>query len=128
MVRGTLGGAVVVTAVILSVVAGPLVGGVFAAAPAVWSSSLYVTYRTQGVKFTRSLTWPFMQTGILTVIPYAISARYFFSVEGVGWGTILAYLCMSPFAYVAWQVTNIRKNDDKIESTAHESMPTKPAN
>jgi len=108
--RGVLGGSVVAMAVILSAVAGPLVGGVFAAAPAVWSSSLYVTNRAQGVQFSRSLTWPFMQTGILTVIPYAIAARYFFSVAGVWWGTLLAYLCMSPFAYVAWRLTNERKN------------------
>jgi len=106
--RGALGGSVVATAVILSAVAGPLVGGVFAAAPAVWSSSLYVTNRAQGVQFTRALTWPFMQTGILTVIPYAIAARYFFSATGVWWGTLLAYLCISPFAYVAWWLTNQR--------------------
>jgi Protein of unknown function (DUF3147) len=108
ILRGTLGGSVVAAAVILSAVAGPLVGGVFAAAPAVWSSSIYVTNQAHGVQFTRSLTWPFMQTGILTVIPYAIAARYFFSVEGVLWGTILAYVCMSPFAYVAWWLTNRR--------------------
>ena len=127
LLRGTLGGSVVATAVILSAVAGPLVGGVFAAAPAVWSSSLYVTNRAQGVQFTRSLTWPFMQTGILTVIPYAIAARYFFSVTGVWWGTLLAYLCMSPFAFVAWWLTNQRRRSgDYPGLPSDERPPAKP--
>jgi hypothetical protein len=110
ILRGILGGLVVAAVVVLSAVAGPLVGGVFAAAPAVWSSSIYVTNRVRGVQFTRSLTWPFMQTGILTVIPYAVAAWYLFSIVGVLWGTLLAYLCMSPFAYAAWWVTNERKS------------------
>ena len=128
ILRGTLGGLVVTTAVILSSAAGPLVGGVFSAAPAVWSSSIYVTNRIQGVQFTRSLTWPFMLTGILTVIPYAVAARYLFTVAGVWWGTILAYLCMSPFAYAAWGLTNQKKSDAITHKLAHhESAHDKPA-
>jgi hypothetical protein len=116
ILRGILGGSVVATVVVLSAIAGPLVGGVFAAAPAVWSPSIYVTNRAHGVQFTRSLTWPFMQTGILTVIPYAVAARYFFSVFGVPWGTLLAYLCVSPFAYAAWRITNERKDPGSVKT------------
>ncbi len=104
--RGALGGTVVVAVAILSLVSGPLVGGVFAAAPAIWSSSLYVTNRTQGMEFSRSLTKTFMQTGILTVIPYAVAARYFFSVFGIWLGTLLAYVVIAPLAYLAWRLAN----------------------
>ncbi len=107
--RGVLGGSVVTSVVVLSIVSGPLVGGVFAAAPAIWSSSLYVTSRTRGLDFSRSLTWTFMRTGILTVIPYAVAARYFFSSFGVWLGTLFAYAAIAPLAYLAWRLTGTHK-------------------
>ena len=111
ILRGVLGGFVVSSVVIISVVSGPVAGGVFAAAPAIWSSSLYVTNRAKGMEFSRSLTRTFMQTGILTVIPYAIAARYFFSVSGIWLGTLFAYVAISPLAFLAWELTNKRRND-----------------
>ncbi len=105
VLRGLLGGSVVTAVVVLSEVSGPLVAGVFAAAPAIWSSSLYATSRTKGVEFSRSLTWTFMKAGILTVIPYAIAARYFFSVSGEWFGTLFSYVAISPLAYLAWRLT-----------------------
>jgi len=109
VLRALLGGGVVTSVVILSIVSGPEVGGVFAAAPAIWSSSLYVTSRTRGLEFSRSLTWTFMQTGILTVIPYAVAARYFFSVFGVWTGTLFSYAAISPLAYLAWRVAGNKR-------------------
>jgi len=108
IIRGVLGGSVVTSVVVLSEVAGPLVGGIFAAAPAIWSSSLYVTYRTHGTEFSRSLTWNFMQTGVITIIPFAVAARYFFSTTGIWLGTLLAYLAILPLAYLAWKLSTRR--------------------
>lgn len=107
--RGALGGIIVCAVVILTAAGGPLVGGAFAAAPAVWTSSLYVTYRAHGVDFSRSLTKSFMVTGLLTVIPYVIAARYLFSTVGVWWGTLFAYAAISPAAWVAWLLTSGRQ-------------------
>lgn len=104
ILRGVLGGSVVATVVVIGMLGGPLVGGVFAAAPAVWSSALYVTSRSQGLEFSRSLTWTFMKTGVLTVIPYAVAASYLFSVAGIWFGTLLAYAAVSPLAYLAWRL------------------------
>jgi len=109
VLRGVLGGLVVMAVVILSEVSGPLVGGVFAAAPAIWSSSLYVTSRSRGMEFSRSLTWNFMQAGILTVIPYSVAVRYLFPAFGIWLGTLLSYIAISPLAYLAWRLT-FRKN------------------
>jgi uncharacterized membrane protein (GlpM family) len=111
ILRGALGGFVVTLVVIISEVSGPLAGGVFAAAPAIWSSSLYVTNRAKGMEFSRSLTRTFMQTGILTLIPYAIAARYFFSVSGMWLGTLFAYVTISPLAFLAWKLMNKQRND-----------------
>ncbi len=106
VVRGALGGSVVTSVVILSIVSGPEVGGVFAAAPAIWSSSLYVMARVRGVEFSRSLTLTFMQTSIFTVIPYGVAARYFYSVDGMWLGTLGAFAAITPLAYVAWRMTD----------------------
>ena len=103
--RGLLGGAVVSAVVIIGAVGGPLAGGVFAAAPAVWSSSLYVTSRSQGLEFSRSLTWTFMKTGVLTAIPFAAAASYLFPAFPILVGAALAYLAISPLAYLAWRLS-----------------------
>ena len=106
--RGILGGSVVTSVVILSIVSGPQVGGVFAAAPAIWSSSLYVTARGRGAEFSRSLTLSFMQTSIFTVIPYGVAARYFFSADGMWWGTLLSFVAIAPLTYFAWRLAGPR--------------------
>jgi hypothetical protein len=90
--------------VLVSAVGGPLVGGLFAAAPAIWSSSLYVTAQTHGIEFSRSITRTFMRTGIMTTIPYAVAVRYLFPVSGVWLGTALGYVAISPLAYLAWKL------------------------
>jgi len=101
--RVVIGGTVVATVVVLTQLAGPLVGGIFSAAPAVWTSTLFVADRTHGVQFTRSLTGSFMKTSMLTVMPYGVAARYFFPVAGIWWGTLFAFAVVSPAAYLAWK-------------------------
>ncbi|MGD1054508.1 MAG: hypothetical protein ABR867_00285 [Nitrososphaerales archaeon] len=113
--RGALGGWIVSLVVILTAVGGPLVGGVFAAAPVVWTSSLYLTSRAHGVEFSRSLTKSFMVAGILTVIPYSVAARYLFSAVGVLWGTVFAYIAISPEAWLAWRLVRGRERT-KLET------------
>jgi uncharacterized membrane protein (GlpM family) len=105
ILRGVLGGLVVTIVVIVSMVGGPLIGGVFAAAPAIWSSSLYVTARTHGIEFSRSLTASFMRTGVLTIIPFTVAVRYFFAASGIWFGTCFAYLAISPLAFIAWKLS-----------------------
>lgn len=110
ILRGALGGFVVVTVVVLSVVSGPHVGGVFAAAPAIWSSSLYVTAKAKGVEFSRSLTLSFMQTSIFTVIPYGVAAEYLFPAYGIWLGTLLSFIAIAPLAYLAWKLLRPRRS------------------
>jgi hypothetical protein len=107
--RGALGGCAVAGVVTISALSGPLVAGVFAGAPAIWSSSLYVTSKAHGVKFSRSLTKSFLRTGILTIIPFCVAARYFFSVVGIWWGMFFAYFVIVPAAWLAWKLTEVRE-------------------
>jgi hypothetical protein len=109
ILRAILGGSVVTSVVILGTLSGPTVGGVFAAAPAIWSSSLYVTSRKKGVEFARSLTSKLMQAGSLTVVPFGIADRFFFPLYGVLVGTLFAYVAIIPLTLLAWWVTNGRR-------------------
>ena len=109
ILRGTLGGLVVFVVVVLSMVDSPLVAGIFAAAPAIWASSLYVTNRSRGLEFSRSITRRFMQTGFLVTIPFAIAARYLFTATGIWWGTLFAYVAVLPLGYLAWRLANPRR-------------------
>jgi hypothetical protein len=123
ILRGTLGGCAVAGVVTISALSGPLVAGVFAGVPAIWSSSLYVTTKAHNLEFSRSLTKSFMRTGILTILPYTVAARYFFSTVGVWFGTLLAYLVISPAALLAWKLTRgDRKVGFEISSTGS-SLP-----
>jgi len=112
--RGTLGGFIVCAVVILAEVGGPLLAGVFAAAPAIWTSTLYVTSNVHGVQFSRSLTNSFIVTGVLTVIPYAIAVRYSYSAVGIWRGTLLAYFAISPAAWLAWNLVEGRGKSVQI--------------
>lgn len=104
VLRGSLGGAVVTGAAVIGLIAGGLAGGVFAAAPAAWSSSLYVTSRSQSLEFSRALTWDLMKTAVMTIIPFTVVAYYTFSYFGIVVGTLLSYLAISPPAYMAWKL------------------------
>jgi hypothetical protein len=107
--RGMLGGCAVAGVVTISTLSGPLVAGVFAGVPAIWASSLYVTNKAHNLEFSRSLTGSFMRTGILTILPYTVAARYFFSAVGIWFGTLLAYLVISPAALLAWELTRRKR-------------------
>lgn len=103
--RGVLGGAVVAGVVLLSAVAGPLAGGVFAATPAIWTTSLYLTNRFHGLEFSRSLAKSLIKVGMLTIVPYGFAVRYLFMDVGIWWGTLLTYIAISPMAWLAWKLT-----------------------
>src|SRR5271157_857832 len=103
--RGVLGGCVVAGVVLLSTLAGPMVGGVFAATPAIWTSSLYVTNRVHGLEFSRSLAKSLIIVAMLTIVPYGLAVGYLFADVGIWWGTLLAYVAISPMAWLAWRFT-----------------------
>jgi len=82
-----------------------MVGGVFAATPAIWTSSLYVTNRVHGLEFSRSLAKSLITVAMLTIVPYGLAVGYLFADVGIWWGTLLAYVAISPMAWLAWRFT-----------------------
>lgn len=91
LVRACLGGLVVLSAVVVSEIGGPLLGSVFSAFPAVFSSSLVLASKRSGLEHVRSMAMAMMVTASMSVLPYIIAARYLFPEFGFIWGAIASY-------------------------------------
>jgi hypothetical protein len=89
--RALLSGTIIATAVALARAAGPLVGGVFAAFPGVFSSTVLVTYRSRGLDFSRAIARPMMTSGLVNVTVYAVAVRAAYPALGLAAGTAIAY-------------------------------------
>jgi hypothetical protein len=90
--RALFGGLIIVTAVLLSRVGGPVFGGVFAGFPAVFVSTLVIGYREHGLDFARAVVRPMLLTGMITIGVYGIGVRLLYPACGLVGGTILSFL------------------------------------
>jgi uncharacterized membrane protein (GlpM family) len=88
--RALFGGAVIALAVWVSKVGGPLYGGVFTTFPAMFVSTLAITYRSGGTVFSRAVAKSIMISGLINVVLYAIAVRYLYAWFGLLAGTLLA--------------------------------------
>jgi uncharacterized membrane protein (GlpM family) len=104
--RGVLAGSLVLLAVIASQNGGPVLGGIFSAFPAIFTSTLYIVNKSRGTDFSRSLTKPLAVSSILTVIPYCIAVRYSFPSLGIWIGTIISYSIIAPLGYLAYRLVD----------------------
>jgi uncharacterized membrane protein (GlpM family) len=88
--RALFGGAVIAFAVFMGKLGGPLYGGIFATFPAMFLSTLVVTYRTGGAEFSRAVAKALMVSGLINVALYAMAVRYLYAWLGLTYGTGLA--------------------------------------
>jgi hypothetical protein len=101
--RSLFGGIIITLAVLIAKIGGPHLGGIFAAFPAMFLSTLAVTYRDHGINFSRAITKPLLVTGMITVAVYAISVRYLYLSTGLYPGTLLSILIASVSAYLTYR-------------------------
>jgi len=90
--RGLFGGTVIAFAVLMSKVAGPVYGGLFAAFPAIFLSTNVITYRTGGAEYSKSVAKALMVSGMVNVTVYAALARVMYLWLGLTIGTVLAII------------------------------------
>lgn len=90
--RAAISGTVVAFAVLMSKIAGPLAGGIFATFPAVFLSNLIISYRTGGPDFASAVAKSLMVSGIATVPIYALLVWFLYPRLGLGFGTLFAFL------------------------------------
>lgn len=104
LMRALFGGAVIALAVFLSKIGGPIFGGAFAAFPAVFFSTLAISYMSRGPEFSRSMTKPLFTTGMVAIVAYGIAVRYLYLTTGLFFGTVAAYLVSAVSAYVVFEL------------------------
>ena len=110
--RAILGGGVVGAAVTISQLGGPLLGGVAAAFPGIFSTTIYSTYeaeedKTEGIRVSRALTKPLMMSAMIIAYPYSLLVTWAYASIGLVEGTITAFTGGIICATLAYQI--IRK-------------------
>ena len=102
-IRSVFGGLVVLLTVLIAKAGGPVLGGIFAAFPAMFIATLAISYKAHGVEFSRAMTKPLMVTGMITVAVYAISLRYLYLYTGLYIGTFLSICFSGVSAYLTYR-------------------------
>lgn len=91
--RAVGGGGVIAFAVLMGKLGGPAYGGVFASFPALFLSSLIITYQTGGVDFSRAMAKALLVSGTFNVAFYGVAVRYTYPWLGLYGGTAAAIFC-----------------------------------
>jgi len=102
ILRGALSGSIITIAVALAKLGGPLLGGAFASFPAVFLSTMIITYLAQGRAFSVSVLKIMMISGTIDVTIYASAVRLFYPTIGLVEGTISAFLLSLVSAYLIY--------------------------
>ena len=103
--RAVGAGSLVLLAVLLSRFGGPILGGVAAAFPAVYTSTLAILYKSKGIEFSRAMAKPLVTASLLTVIPFSIGVRYLYPSTGIWIGTLACYALVAPLALLSYFLT-----------------------
>ena len=89
--RGVLSGFVIAIAVFLGKLGGPLFGGISSAFPAMFTSTIIITYFSRGASFSAATIKSSIFSFISGVI-YSIGVRYTYLPLGILWGTLISVL------------------------------------
>jgi uncharacterized membrane protein (GlpM family) len=100
--RALFGGAVIALAVFMGKLGGPLLGGIFGSFPAMFLSTLVITYNTGGSDFSCSLGKSLLISGLINVPLYEIAVRFLYPAVGLGPGTVLALLFSHGTGYLTF--------------------------
>lgn len=89
--RAAFAGGIVALSIVGSRVGGPIWGSVFAAFPALYTSTLILVSRSAGVAFSRSLTTPLMVSSLVNVTVFVLAFRTVVLHLPLGWALAAAY-------------------------------------
>lgn len=97
--RGFLGGITIGSAVFLSIVGGPIIGGIFSVFPVIFISTL-VIYSLRHKENTIKSMGKSMTLGSLNVVSYATTAALTFPIIGMVWGTLISIIASFLSSYI----------------------------
>jgi len=102
MFRAVFSGSAIAFAVLMGKLGGPLFGGIFATFPAMFLTTLIITYRSGGTEFSRATAKSLLISGLINVTLYTIFVRYLFLSVGLFWGTGIALLLSAGTGYLTY--------------------------
>ncbi len=102
LVRGLVSGLIITLAVAFAKLGGPLIGGVFASFPAVFLSTMILTYFAQGRAFSVSVMKTLMLSGTINTTVYASAVRFLYPPFGLIGGTIGSFLLSLVSMYLVY--------------------------
>lgn len=100
--RGFLSGSIIAFAVFMGKIAGPIWGGLFTAFPAIFSSTIIITYFSQGVDFSKATIKATLFSST-SVVVYSMIVRYSYVPYGILKGTIAAIIISYFFSYLIYK-------------------------
>lgn len=100
--RALFGGAVIALAVFMGKIGGPGLGGIFGSFPAMFLTTLVITYRSGGADFSRSVGKSILISGLINVPLYEIVVRLLYPSLGLAVGTFLALLFSLGTGYLSY--------------------------
>jgi uncharacterized membrane protein (GlpM family) len=106
--RALFGGVMIALAVLMGKLGGPLPGGIFGSFPAMFLSTLVITYRSGGADFSRSVGKSLLISGLINVPLYEIIVRYLYPTVGLIPGTIIALLFTLGTGYLTFRFMKTR--------------------
>jgi hypothetical protein len=87
--RSLFSGFVIVSAVVITKVGGPLIGGAFTMFPAMFIGTLVITYFSHGPSFSAAVMKASV-LGAISVVVYGVAARYTYVALGLWLGTFVS--------------------------------------
>lgn len=90
--KAIITGTVIGLIVIISKIAGPRWGGIFATFPALTISTMLITIKSGGVEFSRLIAKNVLISTTTTISIFAILCYFLYPITGVILGTIFAYI------------------------------------
>jgi hypothetical protein len=103
IVRSLFGGFIIMLTVLIAKAGGPVLGGVFAGFPAMFISTLVISYKIHGKDFARAMAKPLLVTGMITIAVYAVAIKYLYLSTGIYWGTLIAICISAVSAYLTFR-------------------------
>jgi len=101
--RSLFGGFIITLTVVIAKTGGPVLGGLFAGFPAMFISTLLISFKIQGLQFSRAMAKPLLVTGMITIAVYAVAMKYAYLSTGLYWGTLLAVCISAVSAYLTFR-------------------------
>lgn len=108
LIRGGIGGTIIVFSVLMSKISNPTIAGIFASFPALTISMIIIIHQTQTKAFLHSLLKNFIISSTVNVVGFVICIRYLFPVIGIYMGTVVALVASAFIAYLMYNFVNKR--------------------